>query len=311
LVDGALAAPRLPDLAVAGPLAEAAARVQLAGYAALTGAPDRYPTGLAAARELAGVAAAVLLVALVALAWRLRARPIAIGVALGLLATIEPAAATVAVLRPGLLGAMWLVIGGVLLVGGRPLTGVLGTVAVATGVLTAPVLAAPVALALAAATKRWALRAAAVAAAGAGFTAAALWLPAAPAAEATTVAGQLLLAAAALMVLGALMLPGLRWPAVVAAAVVLLVAMPWPSGDAAQPALLVAMFALCVALADELATWLSPRPLVVYGVVPEGTDTARSRGAATVVSVPAAGPEEVTPPATRARSTGRSTSSPA
>ena len=312
LVDGALAAPRWPDLAVAGALDETVARVQLVGYASLTGASDRYPTALLAARELAGVAAVVLLIALVVLAWRLRARPIAIGAALGLLAMTEPAAAAVAAYRPGLLGAMWLVIGGALLVGGRPLTGVLGAVAVVAGVLTAPVLAGPAALAVAVATRRWALRAAAVAAAGAGFTAVARWLPAAPAAEATTVAGRLLLTAAAVLVLAALALPGLRGSAAVAGTVVLLAAMPWPGADAVRPALLVAMFALCVALADELARWLSPRAAWVPGAVPADTGSARSGGDAVAVSVPAAGPDEVAPPAPRARSTpGRSTSAPA
>jgi hypothetical protein len=125
------------------------------------------------------------------------------------------------------------------------------------------------------------------------------------------VAGRLLLTAAGVLVLAALALPGLRGPAAVAGTVVLLVAVPWPGADAARPALLVAMFALCVALADELARWLSPRPAWLPGAVPADTDSARSGGGAGAVGVPAAGPEEVAAPAARARSTpGRSTSAP-
>jgi hypothetical protein len=159
----ALAAVRLPAtpgearlveaaVAVVGParaapvtvgLDQLAARVQLSTYAELTGAFPRHVTALAGARELALLACAGLLLALLALMRSLGVRPPAALLVLSVLALCPPAIAALARFGPGLLGVMWLTVGAALLARLRPGLRMIGLPAVAVGVVSAPVLAVP------------------------------------------------------------------------------------------------------------------------------------------------------------------------
>ena len=159
----ALAAVRLPAtpgearlveaaVAVVGParaapvtvgLDQLAARVQLSTYAELTGAFPRHATALAGARELALLACAGILLALLALVRSLGVRPQAALLVLSVLAVCPPAVAALARFGPGLLGVMWLTVGAALLARLRPGLRMIGLPAVAVGVVSAPVLAVP------------------------------------------------------------------------------------------------------------------------------------------------------------------------
>lgn len=144
LVDAAFADLRPSTLrAVPVGLDELAARVQLSGYAAVTGAFDRHAHVLTGARELALVASAVLLLAVVALARSLGVRPAAAAVVLLGLAVFPPAVAVLATFGPGLLGAAWLTAGAALLARTARWQHALAVPAVVAGVVSAPVLAVP------------------------------------------------------------------------------------------------------------------------------------------------------------------------
>ena len=148
LVDETSAALRAPGSAPASAgFDELVSRAQLSTYAGLTGAVDRHADVLLTVRELALVACAALLVSVVALARSLGVRPPAVAVVLVGLALCPAAVEALTVLGPGLLGAAWLTVGAALLARDRPVpVRVLGVAAVATAVVTAPVLAVPVAV---------------------------------------------------------------------------------------------------------------------------------------------------------------------
>ncbi len=149
LVGGAVAALRGSSVGpLTGWLGEFATRAQLTGYAALTGAFDRYTDPIDAARELAAVAALVTVVALVALAWRLRLHPGAVAAGLALLAVAGPAGLALGTFGPGQLGVMWLVVSAALLAQAGAGPRALGAIAAGAGVLTAPALAFPAAVAV-------------------------------------------------------------------------------------------------------------------------------------------------------------------
>ncbi len=256
LVDGAFGALR----GLAGPwsppgFTDLAGQLQLQAYAGLTGAFDRYPGVLGAARELAVVAVAVLVGAAVVAARRAGTRPWAVAAALALLIVGEPAVTALATFGPGLLGAMWLVLGLALISGTGRIGPVLGVLAAAVGVLTAPVLGAAVAVAAIAVGRRHpvALPAALL---GVVALAGALVAGLAPTAATGAVDGPgrwLLLAAGAVVVLGAFALPGLRGIGATAAAVLVPAALPWPGAVVALPGLVAASLLLAAALGQELA----------------------------------------------------------
>jgi hypothetical protein len=128
-------------------LDQLAARVQLSTYAELTGAFPRHVTALAGARELALLACASLLLALLALVRSLGVRPPAALLVLSVLAVCPPAVAALARFGPGLLGVTWLTVGAALLARLRPGLRMIGLPAVVVGVVSAPVLAVLVSLA--------------------------------------------------------------------------------------------------------------------------------------------------------------------
>lgn len=147
LVDGAyamLSGLPVPDT---GP-DEIAARLQLAAHAALTGAFGRHPDVLGGAREFAVLAFVVLLGAVAAVV-RPTVRPWAFAVLLASFAVVEPAVTAVATFGPGLLGAMWLVLGAALLARRAGPVRVAGAVAVVAGVVTAPLLVVAVVVVIA------------------------------------------------------------------------------------------------------------------------------------------------------------------
>jgi putative peptide zinc metalloprotease protein len=145
-VDSALAAlhgatgPRLgPD--------ELPLRAQLIGYARLTGAFDRHASAVAGGRELAVVAVAVLVGSLVALAVTRRVRPIAVGLPLAAVLLVGPAVTVLATVSPGVVGAAWTALGALILVLADHRAWVIaGITAVAAGVVTAPLIAVPLAV---------------------------------------------------------------------------------------------------------------------------------------------------------------------
>ena len=146
MVDSALAAlhgatgPRLgPD--------ELPLRAQLIGYARLTGAFDRHASAVAGGRELAVVAVAVLVVSLVALAVTRLVRPIAVGLPLAAVLLVGPAVTVLATVSPGVVGAAWTALGALILVLADHRAWVIaGIAAVAAGVVTAPLIAVPLAV---------------------------------------------------------------------------------------------------------------------------------------------------------------------
>ena len=269
LVGGAVAALRGSSVGpLTGWLGEFATRAQLTGYAALTGAFDRYTDPIDAARELAAVAALVTVVALVALAWRLRLHPGAVAAGLALLAVAGPAGLALGTFGPGQLGVMWLVVSAALLAQAGAGPRALGAIAAGAGVLTAPALALPAAVAVVVAAIGGRLARPAVTGprglvvagvvAGLGGTAAVVFsrLPIAPSTTALDPAGQLwLITAAALAVVAGIVLrERLPQAAAVAAAVLLgLVGWQYPGADTLLPALAVAVPVLAAALLSQLA----------------------------------------------------------
>lgn len=144
LVDGAYAVLRLPGVPApgGGGPTEIVARAQIAGYAQLTGAFERWPDVLDGARELSVVTFCLLLVAVMVVGRRRGALPIAVGLAL--FVVIDPAVDTFAAVGPGQLGVAWLAVAGALgLSRSRVSRGVAAPAAV-LGVVTAPLLIVPV-----------------------------------------------------------------------------------------------------------------------------------------------------------------------
>ena len=263
---------QLGSAVLTGPLTgwpgDLAARAQLTGYAYLTGAFERHPEPVGAARELALLAAVITVVALGALGRRLRIRPLAIGAGLGLLAAVGPAVLALGSFGPGQLGVMWLAVGGALLVStGRPAR-TLGAAAVVVAVLTLPTLVIALAAAVVAATAaRGVSRAGptgprelarAAAAAGLGAAAAVLLarLPATPTTLLDATGQFWLIAVTALLVAGGVALADRRQQATAVGAAVLLVLVGWryPGADALLPGLTVSVALLGAALADRLGT---------------------------------------------------------
>ncbi|MGY1830392.1 hypothetical protein ACI8AA_08190 [Geodermatophilus sp. SYSU D01180] len=146
LVDGAWAALRGVDGAAAGS-GDRLLRLQVAGYAWLTGAFERHDTILAGGRELAVVASAVLVVALLVLARTRRVRPVAVALPLLAVLVMGPAVTVLATVGSGLVGAAWAAVGALVLTRARrPVAGVLGIAAVTVGVATEPLVAVPLAV---------------------------------------------------------------------------------------------------------------------------------------------------------------------
>jgi hypothetical protein len=243
---------------------ELVAGLQLTGYAALTRAFDRYPDLLGGARELALVAAVVLLVAVVVVARRWGIGPLALAAVLVALAACTPAVAALATFGPGLLGAAWLAVGAALTGPGRSPRRLVGALAGAVGIASAPLLAVPVAVAVVVLTaRRWAPTAEVAAALGSAALVLAILSPLS--ATSTVVGGDriVLVVAGAVVVVGGLLLPGLRAAAATAGSVVLLAAVPWAGADTAVPALVVATVVLGAALVHEVAARVAARPPAV------------------------------------------------
>jgi putative peptide zinc metalloprotease protein len=122
-------------------------RAQLFGYARLTGAFDRHASAVAGGRELAVVAVAVLVVSLVALAVTRLVRPIAVALPLAAVLLVGPAVTVLATVSPGVVGAAWTALGALILVlAGHRAWVIAGIAAVAAGVVTAPLIAVPLAV---------------------------------------------------------------------------------------------------------------------------------------------------------------------
>ncbi|MDT0351242.1 hypothetical protein [Pseudonocardia charpentierae] len=249
--------------AVAPVGARGLAHLQLVAYAELTGAAHRYPDLTGAAQELALVACAVALTALVAVAVRLRVHPVALAPMLVLLAACPPAVGVLVTFGSGLLGTAWLSAGAALLTSPRSLARALGVAVMVLGLLTAPLLAVPVAVLVVGITaRRWAPTAAVASALGC----AALVLvhlsatPETSVTSATTGTGRdLLVATAAVVVVVGLVFRGLRAvAAATASTALLLVGAPWTS-FALLPALVVATVALGAAELDEFVWHLRQR----------------------------------------------------
>jgi putative peptide zinc metalloprotease protein len=129
---------------------ELLARDQLAGYAALTGAFDRHSTASAGGRELAVLSSAILVACLVALVVVRRVPPLAVALPVAAALVIGPAVTMLATVGPGVLGAAWTAVGALVLAHVRHRAAALfGVLAIATGMLTEPMLAVPMAACLA------------------------------------------------------------------------------------------------------------------------------------------------------------------
>lgn len=280
--------PSLTGTAVVA-LGERAARAQLLVYTQVTGAAQRYPDLLGAGRELALVACVVLLTALVAAAVHLMVRPVAVAFVLVALAASGSAVDALATFGPGLLGVAWLAVGGALLLGTRTPVRVLGVVAVSAGVLTAPLLAVPVAVFVVCVTaRRWAPVAEVAAALGSAILVLA-WLSPTPAAGAAVGSGRVVLVAlAGGIVVIAIALRGFRAAAVTTASVALLAVTPWTGADTLVPAVVVAVLLLGTAIADEFVRQLdrrrvgvrrgcSPSAAVAAGVLDSRSMTVQHR----------------------------------
>lgn len=252
LADGAYTLLHLPGApAVAGGLVDVGARVQLTAYAWLTGALDRHDTVIGAGRELAVVAVVVALGALIALARRAGIRPAAAAVALALVVVTPQAASALATFGAGTLGVAWVALGAAV-VTGRGRVRALGAIAVLFGVVTAPLIAVPVTIAVVGATAR---RQAPVAAVALALGSAAVVLVVlSPMPDGATVTGSaVLLVAAGLAVLAAQASPALRLAAAVTTGTVVVVALPWAPAATLVPALVVTTATLVAALANRVA----------------------------------------------------------
>ncbi|WP_448608091.1 hypothetical protein [Geodermatophilus sp. URMC 60] len=255
LVDSALAAVVGTSTGPSVGSAELLAHEQLVWYARLSGAFSRHASVMAAGRELAVVATAVLVVCLATLALTGRVRPRAVILPLAAAVVMGPVVTVLATVGPGVLGAAWTAMGALLLAGvvGRTAAG-FGALAVAVGVLTAPATAVPLALGtvlvLAAGrpagrharsgprharpdadadVRRWLLLALVL-----PVTSLAAYLGTRP--DDLPVDGSvriLLVLTAALVVVAAIRHRSLRPLAAVAGAAVLLAALPWPGAGSA------------------------------------------------------------------------------
>jgi putative peptide zinc metalloprotease protein len=139
---------------------EVMVRDQLAAYGRLTGAFDRHADVLTGARELAVLACVALLVCFLAVARILRWGLWAVGLPLAAVAVMGPAATALVTVSPGVVGAAWAAVGGTLILAARHhgrhrrrprhglhrLVVVVGALAVAMGLATAPVLTVPLAI---------------------------------------------------------------------------------------------------------------------------------------------------------------------
>jgi putative peptide zinc metalloprotease protein len=127
------------------------ARLQLVGYAGLTGAFDRQPTVLDGGREVAVLATAVLVICLLGLLIVRRLPPLAVALPLAATLAVGPAVTALATSWPVVLGAAWTAVG-VLVLAHPSNRGVrvLGVLGVAVGVGTEPMLAVPFAAGIAA-----------------------------------------------------------------------------------------------------------------------------------------------------------------
>jgi putative peptide zinc metalloprotease protein len=147
MVDSALAAVHGSTGPALGP-DEWPLRVQLIGYARLTGAFDRHASVVGGGRELAVVATGVLVASLVALAVTRRVRPLAVALPLAAVLSAGPAVTLLATVGPGVVGAAWTALGTLILVLARHRAWLIaGVVAVAAGVVTAPLIAVPLVVA--------------------------------------------------------------------------------------------------------------------------------------------------------------------
>jgi hypothetical protein len=157
LVDAVFPLARLSGSVPPEGLGEWMVRAQLGTYAAATGAFGRHADVLGGARELAVALCAVLLVAVVVVLRELRTPLVATAIALALLVVCEPAITALATLAPGLAGVAWTAVGVALVLRPGPTARLLGAVAALVGVATAPLLAVPLMVVVAAATvRRWA-----------------------------------------------------------------------------------------------------------------------------------------------------------
>jgi hypothetical protein len=284
LIDGAAAMLRQPGTGPGSGFGELVARLQLAGYAGLTGAFDRHPELLGGARELALVATVVLLVAVAVVARRWGVRSLALAVVLAALAVCSPAVAALATFGPGLLGVAWLAVGAALAQPARRSMRVAGAFAGVLGIATAPVLAVPVAVAVVVLTaRRWAPTAEVAAALGSSALVLAILSPLSATSPVVGPDRTVLLVAGAVVVVGGFLLPGLRAAAATAGSVVLLAALSWSGADVAVPALVVATVVVGAALVHEVAVRAASRPPAVRRAA--AVLAALGAVAATVVSV--------------------------
>lgn len=254
---------RLAQRAVPGAplgLGERAAQAQLEVYTRATGATGRYADVLGAGREQAVMACVVLLAALLVVGLRSGMRPLAAALVLALLAVFPPAAEVLATFGPGQLGVAWLAVGGALLVGAGTGRRLLGLAAVAVGVLTAPVLALPVAvLVMGATARRWAPVAGVTASLATGILVL-LRLSPGTGVSFPAVTSPVLVAVAAVVVTIGIALPGLRIATVSLLSAVLLATTSWPGADAAVPAVVLGVLVLGGGQVDELVRRLERRP---------------------------------------------------
>jgi putative peptide zinc metalloprotease protein len=277
VIDSALAAlhgstgPRLgPD--------ELPLRAQLIGYARLTGAFDRHASASAGGRELVVVAVGVLVVSLVALVVTRHVRPIAVALPLAAVLLAGPAVTVLATVSPGVVGAAWTALGTLILVlAGHRAWVIAGITAVVAGVVTAPLIAVPLAvtcgLLLAIREKpagRVARHAAAVLAretqAESGLRDFRRWLVVLlvlPVGGFVATLGSghenlslgsaekiVLLLLATVVVAAGLLVRRLRWAAAVVASAVALTLPPWPGAGVAAPVALCAVVLLGTLLVD-------------------------------------------------------------
>ncbi|RBY76746.1 hypothetical protein DQ238_16910 [Geodermatophilus sp. TF02-6] len=294
LVEGAWAASHGGD----GPGAGSATwllRLQLAGYVRSTGAFGRHDTLVAGGRELAVVACAVLVAALLALALIRRVRPVVVAAPLLAVLVMGPAVTVLATLGSGIVGTAWAALGALVLTWSRRrVTAVLGTTAIAVGVATEPLIAVPLTVGIGillggsarpsgsgrhAAGPRHARRDA-VRGDGRAWLGVLLVLPAAvlvatppggpPELPLGAAERAVLLLLAALVAGAGLLVRGLRLPAAAAGAAAVLAVVPWRGAGAALPVALVAVVLLGVLL---MAAWTGgpvqtrPHPLLRAALV--------------------------------------------
>lgn len=148
LTDGALAAVR----SIAGPplrLADVVLHEHLLVFGAVSGGFVGSGEAVAGARGLVVVATAVLAAVLVVLVASRRLAPLSVAVPMAAVAVMGPMVTALATLRPGVVAAGWVVIGGLLLAQRSRATLATGAVAVAVALAAEPLLAVPAAVYLA------------------------------------------------------------------------------------------------------------------------------------------------------------------